>query len=125
MRLTVSIALALIVCGCAQRSTVKLDVEGMRRPSPVADCISDLRERGQPTDRPIDLDQKLRADLMAMAGVREQQIQEPLCWYETPSGEVFLRASSICGSPMEFHFRNVASAWSLARVDVGFCDQRT
>jgi hypothetical protein len=121
MRLALCVGLAVIASGCEREPPAQLNQDAMRRPSPVADCTADLRERGRPTDRPIELEQNLRSELTKQLG--EQDIRAPLCWYEVPGGDLLLRATSVCGGPMEFQFHKGAADWQVARINVYACDQ--
>jgi hypothetical protein len=121
MRLAVCVALAIVACGCERQPTVQLHADELRRSSPVADCAADLRDRGRPTDHPIDLDPDLRSHLTKQ--LDQPEIQEPLCWYEVPGGDLLLRATSMCGGAMEFQFHHLASDWQIARVNVYACGQ--
>lgn len=122
MRITVSIGLVLIICGCAHQPDTQPEPQKWQRVSPLPDCLSDVRYRGPSEDIPIVLGENFKAQLMQQ--VPGQDLQEPFCWYETPSGEVLLRAGSTCNCPLDFHFLNVASGWSLTRINVFQCDVR-
>ena len=107
-----------------EQSAARLDLSGLRPLGlmGVGDCSSDFALHGAPTDQPVDLDPTLRARLMKQMGA--QNIQGQPCWYKTTGGEVFAHTHSSCGAPVEFHFQNIASGWTLSRIEIrGSCPQ--
>jgi hypothetical protein len=123
MRIAVSIGLGLIICGCADQSDTRPEPQRWQRVSPVSDCVSAARRRGSLEGIPIVLEAKFKAQLLQQLGQNAQILHEPSCWYEISDGELLLVAGS-CSCPVDFHFRNVASNWSLIRVEVPQCDVR-
>src|SRR5262245_43518782 len=123
MRLAVLLGLAVANVVYSEPATVWLAPD-VRRPPPVADCEADQRLRGQPSDNPFEPDPTLAGTLMKQISEMTPagNLQEPLCWYRQPNGEVLLRANSICGGAVEYYFRPVKSEWSMLRVTLYGCD---
>jgi hypothetical protein len=48
--------------------------------------------------------------------LNQQPLENPLCWYQIPSGDLLLRAGSICGLSQEAQFRQDGSRWTMVRV---------
>ena|SRR5688572_7468446 len=124
MRIAVSLALGLIICGCAHEAEKQQQPQGWQRAPPVPACLSDTRYRGPSEGTPMVLEAKFKAQLLQQLDQNRQTLREPFCWYEISGSEVLLVAASQCNCPVDFYFRSVASNWSLARVEVRLCDTR-
>jgi hypothetical protein len=113
--------LATVMCGCTHEATLKSDTDGLPKPSPpIADCATDFRERGRPTERPIELHNELKAALetgMRAVGLSFEKLRadapEPHCFYEVPDNELLMRD----GRGMEFYFRK-DPIWNLDRIAI-------
>jgi hypothetical protein len=127
MRLAVFLGWATVSVVYSGPATLRIDrdqIERLRRPPPVADCEADQRRRGHPSDNPFEPDPTLVATLMRQVSdmTQDADLQKPFCWYRQPNGDVLLRANSICGGAVEYHFRPVKSEWSMDRVAIYSCD---
>jgi|SRR5882672_6726127 len=127
MRYTTALGLALIVCGCAPQTAPQSEPQEpqkWQRMAPIPDCLSDIRHREPSEGIPVVLDEKSKARLLEQLDQNLPNLREPFCWYEISSTEVLLRAGSTCNCPVDFHYRNLESNWSLTKIDVPQCDVR-
>src|SRR5688572_1568984 len=102
MRIAVSLALGLIICGCAHEAEKHPQPQAWQRVPPVPACVSDARYRGPPEGTPIVLELKFKAQLMHQLDQNLQTLHEPYCWYEISGSEVLLVAASMCNCPVDF-----------------------
>jgi hypothetical protein len=123
MRIAALTGLGLIICGCAH-GPVPQRPERWRQAAPTSACLSDARRREPSEGSPIVLEAKFKAELLRQLEENLQNLHEPFCWYEISPSEVLLAAGSTCSCPVDFHFRGVASNWSLSRIEVRACDAR-
>ena len=95
--------------------------------------------RGRAHDISIELDPEFERSLLETLKLRQPErvfdrgnelgsatLEQPLCWYEMPSGDVLLRAGSMCGTPFEAQFRSAGLQWDVIRFEQVWiqCDQR-
>jgi len=105
----------------AQEATLKVSPEDWPVPSPpIADCAMDFRERGRPTEKPVDptgvADLRAALDLdirgIEPEGLAGFRALEPVCFYFVPDGKVLMRD----GRGIEYYFRKIPR-WIPDRVD--------
>ncbi len=120
-RLAILIGLASLACGCTQEATLKRDPDHYPLPSPsIADCASDFRERGRPTEKPVDpahlgdLRAALDIDLRASSsGFELSRLPEPLCFYVVPDGQILIRDAH----GLEYYLHKVRK-WDLEKIAI-------
>lgn len=129
----------IAMTGCASAPDTPSSITEWRRVERTPGCESFSSHRGRPYDLSIELEPQFEGSLMdqlrqrqpepAISGMRDLQtwkLEQPLCWYETPSGDVLLRAGNMCGFPTEAQFRRTEADWALVRFQQVWiqCDQK-
>ena len=120
-RLAILVGLASLTCGCTQKATLKRDPDQYPLASPsITDCASDFRERGRPTEKPVDPTQlgdlraALDADLRASSnGFELSRLPEPLCFYVVPDEQLMIRDAD----GLEYYLHKVPK-WDLEKVAI-------
>jgi hypothetical protein len=116
MRTSTSLTLTLVVLTCGVQVSAQSEAHLWQPdPSPAAECTADDVEGGPPPDQPVLLERQFEAKLMELVTV--QPVREPHCWYEVSSRELLLRMGP-CDERVYVHLRNIASGWSMEKVDV-------
>lgn len=110
---------SMLLATTALQADATVDLSGLRPLVADFNCSSDLAAHGQPADQPMDPDPVLKANLMKQ--ISEQNIRGQPCWYQTKGGEIYGHFHSSCGSPVNFHFQNSFSGWTLSSVEVRSC----
>jgi hypothetical protein len=101
--------------GCAStEGTSAVDVP-WRRVASVPGCVGAGSKWDLPDQISIRLQPALQATLMEQ--LKQQPLEDPLCWYQIPSGDLLLRAGSFCGLSQEAQFHRDGSRWALVRVE--------
>jgi hypothetical protein len=120
-RVAILLGLTSAAVALAQEATLDFDPEKWPVPSPpIADCAADYRERGRPTEKPVDLaavsDLKtaLDHDLKSIEpeGLAGFRALEPVCFYLLEDGRILMRD----GRGIEYYFRQVPR-WIPDRID--------
>ena len=115
------IGFAALAASCSQESGLRLDSDDWPVPSPpIANCAADFRERGRPTEQPVetdavaDLKTALDYDLRGIEpdGLAGFHALEPVCFYLVSDGRVLMRD----GRGIEYYFRKIPR-WIPDRVD--------
>ena len=87
-----------------------------------------LRVRTVPGCRAADINLRLQPDFQTalMKQLDQQPLEAPLCWYQTPGGDLLLRAGNFCGLSHEAQFRLQGSQWTLVRMEhvLGQCGSK-
>jgi hypothetical protein len=121
-RLAIVVGLAVVAPAIGQEATLRVDPDDAPPPSPpIADCAADFRERGRPTETPVDpndvaaIRAALDFDLRAIQpdGLAGFKALEPVCFYLVSDGKLLMRD----GRGWEYYFRKVPR-WIPDRIDI-------
>lgn len=107
--------MALSAAGCANTAAPSKDSVQWRRVKGVTGCVSPDSRWDLADQMSIRLQPELQATLMEQ--LKQQPLENPLCWYQTRSGDLLLRAGSFCGLSQEAQFQRDGSRWALVRIE--------
>lgn len=113
-----------VVTGCSSTTAMPEDGAQWRRVAAVPGCISATSQWDVADETSIRLQPELQASLVEQ--LKQQSPENPLCWYQIPSGDLLLRAGSFCGLSQEAQFHHDGSRWALVRVEhiLGECGRK-
>jgi hypothetical protein len=132
------VAFAMSV-GCVSNPRTPSSITEWRRVHKSEGCMQFRSYRGRAHDINIELAPEFERSLMDELKSRRPEhvfvsgkesdapsLQQPLCWYEMPSGDVLLRAGYMCDLPFVAQFRRSGLWWSVVRFEQVWiqCDQR-
>ena len=104
---------ALSGAGCASTTEVPPDGAQWRRVTSVDGCVGPRSRWAVPGHTSIRLQPEFQATLIGQ--LNQQSLENPYCWYQIPSGDLLLRAGSICGLSHEAQFHQDGSRWTVVR----------
>ena len=106
---------ALGAAGCASTPATPAHDAQWRRVARVPGCIGSGSQWDLRDEFNIRLQPELQTALMDQ--LAQQSLEDPLCWYRIPSGDLLLRAGNFCGLSQEAQFRQEGSGWALVRIE--------
>ena len=111
MQICISLAIGVVLCGCTKVNEWSEGHEYLRT-SGVDGCLTFL---GPPADRNVVPGPDLLPLLLDQ--LKGHPLPKPVCWYEKPRGELFLRAGNMCAGPTEASFSRNSTGWNLEAVE--------
>jgi len=121
-RLIALVGFAMVAPAFSQEATLRVDPDNTPAPlPPIADCAGDFRERGRPSETPIDPDAAaairtaLDIDLRAVQpdGLAGFNALEPTCFYLVSDGRLLMHD----GRGFEYYFHKIPR-WTPERIDI-------
>jgi hypothetical protein len=101
--------------GCASTPAAPEGGAPWRAVKGVPGCVNADSQWDLPGQISIRLQPEFQTTLMEQ--LKQQPLENPLCWYQTRSGDLLLRAGSFCGLSQEAQFHRDGSRWALVRVE--------